>query len=83
MSTPINNGGPAFPIADTVWSNGQVQCGFNGMSLRDFFAAKALQGILASRDYTPYRSRLEEIEAGCLSRAAFMLADACSKHGRG
>lgn len=43
MSTPINDGGPAFPSYD-----------FNtlqplpGMSLRDYFAAKALCGLLAN-----------------------------------
>jgi len=37
MSTPINDGGPAFPVADTIhWD------GHNGMTLRDYFAAHAL-----------------------------------------
>lgn len=39
---PINDGGPAFPVADTVHPSGQIQYGFNGMSLRDWFAAHAL-----------------------------------------
>lgn len=39
MSTPINDGGPAFPNADTVYPNGQVQYGATGMTLRDYFAA--------------------------------------------
>lgn len=39
----INNGGPAFPRpAD------RDDCGAEGMTLRDYFAAKALQGLLAS-----------------------------------
>ena len=41
MST--TNGGPSFPIPDYTCPNGQVFTGTNGMSLRDYFAAKALQ----------------------------------------
>jgi hypothetical protein len=32
----LHTGGPAFPVGNV-----------NGMSLRDYFAAKALQGIMA------------------------------------
>lgn len=39
MSTPIDNGGPAFP--DVVKAS-------HGMSLRDYFSAKALAGMIAS-----------------------------------
>lgn len=49
MSTPIDDGGPAFPIPDTVHANGQVQYGANGMSLRDWFAGQAMQGMLANQ----------------------------------
>lgn len=41
MSTPINDGGPAFPVADTIhWD------GHNSMTLRDYFAAHALTGAV-------------------------------------
>ena len=43
MSTPINDGGPAFPVAETIHVYGH-----NGMTLRDYFAGQALAGILAS-----------------------------------
>jgi hypothetical protein len=49
MST-INSGGPAFPIADVPYPNGNVQHGWNGMSLRDWFAGQALAGMLANHD---------------------------------
>jgi hypothetical protein len=49
MSAPTDNGGPAFPVADTVYPSGQVQHGFNGMSLRDWFAGQALAGMLADQ----------------------------------
>lgn len=44
MST-INNGGPAFPIPGL-----HDDADFNGMTLRDYFAAKALQGMCANGD---------------------------------
>ena len=45
MNQPINDGGQAFPRAvqfDDAFING------HGMTLRDYFAAAALQGLLAS-----------------------------------
>ena len=46
----MDNGGPAFPIQGFSTRSGQ---GFqavmaDGMTLRDYFAAKAMQGILAN-----------------------------------
>jgi len=37
-------GGPAFPIENMAKAE---QYGANGMTLRDYFAAKALQGMLS------------------------------------
>lgn len=45
----INDGGPAFP----VWElNGQGKPEMTGfwMSLRDYFAAKAMQGLAANQE---------------------------------
>ena len=39
MSVPINDGGPAYPTPAGVQHN-------DGMTLRDYFAAAALQGNL-------------------------------------
>lgn len=37
-----NNGGPAFPVPDaSAWQG-------HGMTLRDYFAAKAMQGMSAN-----------------------------------
>lgn len=44
MSEQIKDGGPAFPCTD---ENSSMHGGF-GMTLRDYFAAKAMQGWLAS-----------------------------------
>jgi hypothetical protein len=46
--TTINDGGPAFPIADVPYPNGNVQPGWNGMTLRDWFAGQALAGLCAN-----------------------------------
>jgi hypothetical protein len=40
-----NTGGPAFPV--TI-ENGLSAGGDRGMTLRDFFAAKAMQGFVSS-----------------------------------
>lgn len=39
-----NNGGPAFPIPGAV--NG-IAPGFGGMTLRDYFAAKAMAALIS------------------------------------
>lgn len=39
MNTPINDGGPAFPTDHAVQ--------MSGMYLRDYFAAKAMEGFAA------------------------------------
>ena len=50
MNEKIKTGVPAFPLMGMEYRNGQqVQTVFqNGMSLRDYFAAKAMQGLLAA-----------------------------------
>ena len=75
MST--NDGGPAYPVPDTIHGNGQIQYGSNGMSLRDHFAGLAMQGALITS------MSLGEIDAAeraqCLDRAAglfYEMADA-------
>jgi hypothetical protein len=44
MSAPQDDGGPAFPLAGSFDYSYEPQ---DGMSLRDYFAAAALQGLLA------------------------------------
>lgn len=47
--THKHNGGPAFPlpVADQECSD-RFESGYGGMSLLDYFAAKALQGLLSN-----------------------------------
>jgi hypothetical protein len=39
-----DDGGPAFPVP----ANEPIHSGTTGMTLRDYFAAKAMQGLLAA-----------------------------------
>jgi len=45
MSAPKNNGGPAFPFRDEGCDGTFDQ--FTGMTLRDYFAGQAMNGIIA------------------------------------
>ena len=54
MSNQINDGGPAFPHKPRVWNEEAecfgddiFSCG-HGMTIRDYFAAKAMQGCVSS-----------------------------------
>ena len=61
----MKDGGPAFPVPDI---DGSAVC--EGMTLRDYFAAKAMQGMLAY----PHASTTAEPEA--YAEAAYEIADA-------
>ena len=51
MTTSINDGGPAFPITGVYGlPNGESIHPHPGMTLLDYFAAKAMQGFAASTD---------------------------------
>lgn len=69
MSEEINNGGPAFPLG-TI--DGYVN---SGMSLRDWFAGMALQGVLQKVDFE------KRIHPGDIVAAAFEFADNMLKAG--
>ena len=77
-----NNGGPAFPqpIVDTRGNSGIVsaeEMQVGGMTLRDYFAAKAMQGLVASCNN---QDRLEGILGfRKISEAAYAAADAMLK----
>ena len=48
MSNQINDGGPAFPHLETT-SRGEPYHDHLGMTLRDYFAAAIMQGLMASQ----------------------------------
>ena len=60
-------GGPAFPIVEILDANWKIQHGTKGMTLRDYFAAKAMPAIY------------DRVESGGFERVAtlsYQLADA-------
>jgi hypothetical protein len=62
-----NTGGPAFPDPQENWR------GEKGMTLRDYFAAKAMQGFMANKS-NPMHYHAEED-----GQWAYMIADAMLK----
>jgi hypothetical protein len=46
---------PAFPTGIITDGKGKIIGGSNGMALRDYFAAKAVQGLLASEVNAPLK----------------------------
>ena len=65
MST-INDGGPAFPLQSI---GPDFAPGYAGMTLRDYFAAKAMQGVCA-------REVSIECSADDIADDAYAIADA-------
>lgn len=66
MSTP-NDGGSAFPGYGYNPVAGQMVV-IGGMTLRDYFAAKAMQGLVASSD--------DDMTPSSIARASYIMADA-------
>lgn len=66
----INDGGPAFPILDH--SDGRLVLREYGMSMRDYFAARAMAGIIAGIGYEG-NIRCPDAQ---IASAAYSMADA-------
>lgn len=66
----VNTGGPAFPSPNAVTVGQYVSSGHSGMTLRDYFAAKAMQGLLAGKLAT---TKMSVIAGECYSMADAML----------
>ena len=63
---------PAFPFPTYTYPNGEFNQGEDGMTLRDYFAAKAMQnmGDLMTKPYNNLQSKAE---------IAYQMADAMLK----
>lgn len=78
---------PAFPVTDTVIDGRSFEPDYMGMSLRDYFAAKALMGLLAEPISEVVQSTAAYMAApladdqpgDLMARAAYRLADAMIK----
>lgn len=66
-------GGPAFPMVAQNWNN-------KGMTLRDYFAAQALQGYIACNAWHPDFVFPEGYKFGAGQRADQTVAEAAYKY---
>lgn len=84
MSAPINNGGPAFPCG---LASGHIDPLHHGMTLRDYMAVKAMQGLLSMNRSSEFVTNegvpASDDEDGTLfahtkflAQEAYMIADA-------
>ncbi len=69
MRNTSEDGGPAFPSHGSM---GEVT--HEGMTLRDYFAARAMEGELASQNVEQQWSALEKLAAHAYAVADAMLA---------
>ena len=72
-ATKLRTGGPAFPV---IGPGGKDS---NGMTLRDYFAAAAMQSIMNSKFYSDMRNDIGWQEIGewhYLSEECYGVADA-------
>ncbi len=52
MSNDTNNGGPAFPLpVEDLQCRPRFESGYGGMTLRDYFAAKAMQSLISKHGF--------------------------------
>jgi hypothetical protein len=63
----IKDGGPAFPLQDASTHQ------FHGLSIRDYFAAKAMQGWIATY---PNTAAVQDVSATGIADFAYEMADA-------
>jgi hypothetical protein len=59
-------GGPAFPF---IFDDGRQRNVYTGMTLRDYFAAKAMQAFIGN-------ANLNVFDVAAVARAAYKMADA-------
>jgi hypothetical protein len=69
---PIDDGGPAFPYED-------ARPGRSGMSLRDYFAAKAMAAFVINRDLPSEPTSTYYIDIVAVADGAYRMADAMLK----
>lgn len=71
MSDAIRNDRPAFPCLDSAESGLHLRD--PGMTLRDYFAAKAMQGMVST---VKFLKEAEGLDPDPLAVAAYQIADA-------
>ena len=81
MNENIDDGGPAFPAPDSHNTNGDIQYGHTGMSLRNYIAIQAMQGDWASQGESTGEWTSEVSDENLLNRARlyYRMADVMIK----
>jgi len=70
----INTGGPAFPVKAPVLSNDK-----QGMTMRDWFAGKAMQGMFSDADVLQVMAKGKRAAVIEVADMAYQVADAMLK----
>lgn len=73
-----DNGGPAFPSSNNVRVGEYASNGHAGMTLRDYFAAKAMQAVAIPSIYRLVTNDTAEGDA-LVAKRAYEIADAMLK----
>lgn len=81
------DGGPAFPTEEAhknTYSPGPGRVVYEGMSIRDYFAAQVIGGMLANHTIEIQEEDRPEgwTDAQCLALTAYSIADAMLKEGQ-
>jgi hypothetical protein len=74
-----NTGGPAFPTGIVTDDKGMIVGGGFGMALRDYFAAKAMQGLLSNPKLANEILKNGGAQSGWIEDSAWAFADAMLK----
>ena len=80
----MNNGGPAFPTAQTIYPDDSFEPPEHGMSLRDYFASLAMQAFITSslqdqdntKAFTQIQKQTDLNAPGMAARMSYNMADA-------
>lgn len=70
-----NTGGPAFPFPAYTYPNGEINSGEGGMTLRDYFAAKAMHSMLSDDAYSD-RTETAAEWLEIVAKSSYEMADA-------
>jgi hypothetical protein len=68
-----NTGGPAFPVVGHFYGDKLVGQLNHGMTMRDYFAAKAMQELMTYKDRPAYLRPVDEVATDAYEMADAML----------
>lgn len=75
----MNDGGPAFPVVGAPGAKED----YPGMTLRDYFAAKAMYGVISGQEHRGSEPIIEAVAEHAYNIADAMLAERSRKEGGG